>query len=249
MEQDSGGWWYQNEDGSYPAAEWKWIDSDGDGAAECYYFYNDGYMAYNTTIDNAFLNQSGQWEVAGKIRTKNVGTPSGMTHQMKRDFTYAHYMQTMPMLKFVYGENGYQSLAILDKEHVIDRGDCYEITGVNIYSPVEFKTREEAIKGLSKIEEKGCTIEKTKFGTYVIAYPEDDYYVSYTLWSGSVFARKDAKVEYVKSGTGDSKTRAATIDKFVRDGSGNGYYSSRACLLVNADSEGYITEFRMVQWA
>ena len=32
---DSRGWWYQNDDGSYPAATWQWIDSNGDGVAEC----------------------------------------------------------------------------------------------------------------------------------------------------------------------------------------------------------------------
>ena len=27
-------WWYQREDGSYPAAGWDWIDGNHDGAAE-----------------------------------------------------------------------------------------------------------------------------------------------------------------------------------------------------------------------
>ena len=49
--QDASGWWYRNDDGTYPAGGWQWIDGNGDGTAECYYFYYDGYMAYNTTID------------------------------------------------------------------------------------------------------------------------------------------------------------------------------------------------------
>ena len=40
--QGPSGWWYQNDDGTYPAGGWQWIDSDGDGTAECYYFYSDG---------------------------------------------------------------------------------------------------------------------------------------------------------------------------------------------------------------
>ena len=30
---DANGWWYQNDDGSYPANCWQWIDGNGDGSA------------------------------------------------------------------------------------------------------------------------------------------------------------------------------------------------------------------------
>ena len=71
--QDSNGWWYQNDDGSYPAGTWQWIDSNGDGTAECYYFYADGYMAYNNDIDGYHSNNDGQWEAGGRVQTKNTG--------------------------------------------------------------------------------------------------------------------------------------------------------------------------------
>ena len=29
---DSKGWWWQNDDGSYPAASWQWLDGNHDGA-------------------------------------------------------------------------------------------------------------------------------------------------------------------------------------------------------------------------
>ena len=72
--QDDGGWWYQNEDGSFPAAEWKWIDSDGDGVAECYYFYRDGYMAYNNDIENHHVNDDGQWVWGNVVQKRYVNT-------------------------------------------------------------------------------------------------------------------------------------------------------------------------------
>ena len=72
--QDAGGWWYQNDDGSYPAGAWQWIDSNGDGVAECYYFYSDGYMAYNNDVDGYHLNNDGQWETAGKVQQKSTAT-------------------------------------------------------------------------------------------------------------------------------------------------------------------------------
>ena len=71
--QDARGWWYQNDDGSYPAGTWQWIDGNGDGTAECYYFYSDGYMAYNNTIDGYYVNSAGQWEAGGRVQQKSVG--------------------------------------------------------------------------------------------------------------------------------------------------------------------------------
>lgn len=29
---DSKGWWWQNDDGTYPAASWQWLDGNHDGA-------------------------------------------------------------------------------------------------------------------------------------------------------------------------------------------------------------------------
>ena len=70
--QDAAGWWYQNDDGSYPAGCWQWIDSDGDGTAECYYFYADGYMAHNNDINGYHVNDAGQWVIGEKVQRTNV---------------------------------------------------------------------------------------------------------------------------------------------------------------------------------
>jgi hypothetical protein len=90
---DSRGWWYQNDDGSYPAATWQWIDSNGDGVAECYYFYSDGYMAYNNEIDNYYVNPNGQWERDGKVQRKNVGQSSAGTVSYGNGAAGRHAMQ------------------------------------------------------------------------------------------------------------------------------------------------------------
>lgn len=50
---DSTGWRY-SEDSSL-ATGWKSIDSNW------YYFYSDGYMAHDTTIDGYYVNSSGAW--------------------------------------------------------------------------------------------------------------------------------------------------------------------------------------------
>lgn len=69
--QDSVGWWYQNDDGTYPQREWKWIDGNGDGVSECYYFDSNGYcMMNNVTPDGYVVNTSGAWIVKGVVQTQ-----------------------------------------------------------------------------------------------------------------------------------------------------------------------------------
>jgi len=51
--QNSTGWWYT--EGSSWATGWRLINKNW------YYFYSDGYMAHDTTIDGYYLNGSGAW--------------------------------------------------------------------------------------------------------------------------------------------------------------------------------------------
>lgn len=46
--QDGAGWWYQNDDGSYPISSWKEIDG------KQYYFDASGYMLYDTTTPDGY---------------------------------------------------------------------------------------------------------------------------------------------------------------------------------------------------
>ena len=67
-------WWYQREDGSYPAAGWDWIDGNHDGTAESYRFNENGWMYVSTNIDGYDVNDSGAWITNGVVQTKSVGT-------------------------------------------------------------------------------------------------------------------------------------------------------------------------------
>ena len=71
--QNNTGWWYQNNDNSYPVNTWAWIDGNKDGIAECYYFNENGYMLANTnTPDNYTVNENGAWTINGVVQTKNM---------------------------------------------------------------------------------------------------------------------------------------------------------------------------------
>ena len=76
--QDAKGWWWQNDDGTYPTNCWKWLDGNKDGIAECYYFDNVGYMAAGTTTPDGYsVNSEGQWAENGAVKTQGTANNSG----------------------------------------------------------------------------------------------------------------------------------------------------------------------------
>lgn len=125
---DGLGWWYQNDDGSYPAGAWKWIDSDGDGISECYYFYSDGYMAYNNDIEGYQLNDNGQWIVGGSVQKKTTGTDLHRTQQ-----TSGLTAEEAVLIAYnAMGDGQVNSIAALDRQENLiydydDQGDCYYV--------------------------------------------------------------------------------------------------------------------------
>ena len=71
--QDNIGWWYQDDNGSYPTSTWRWLDGNNDGIAESYYFGADGYILTNTTTPDGYtVNVDGAWTVNGIVQTKQV---------------------------------------------------------------------------------------------------------------------------------------------------------------------------------
>ena len=73
---DTNGWWWQNDDGSYPVGSWQWLDGTNDGTAECYYFnpVSDGtrgrLLKNQTTPDGYQVNEKGQWLENGVVQVK-----------------------------------------------------------------------------------------------------------------------------------------------------------------------------------
>ena len=64
-QQDAAGWRWKNDDGSYHAGSWQWLDGNRDGVSECYYFAPNGYMLANTVTPDGFQSmESG----CGRIR-------------------------------------------------------------------------------------------------------------------------------------------------------------------------------------
>lgn len=69
--QNTTGWWWQEDNGSYPVSQWKWLDGNKDGIYECYAFDANGYMYSNTTTPDGYtVNKDGAWTVGNSVQLK-----------------------------------------------------------------------------------------------------------------------------------------------------------------------------------
>ena len=76
--QNEIGYWYQEDNGSYPTNSWKWING------RCYYFDSNGYMLANTTTPDGYtVDATGAWTVNGAVQTQSTGQTSGTVHHNK----------------------------------------------------------------------------------------------------------------------------------------------------------------------
>lgn len=71
-------WKYKEDNGTYAANGWQWIDG------KSYYFDTNGIMAKDTTIDGYTVNLDGQWTVNGVVQTQGTtgqaANTSGVNH-------------------------------------------------------------------------------------------------------------------------------------------------------------------------
>lgn len=72
-QQDANGWWYSQDDGTYPSSGWYWIDQDLDKMATCYYFNQNGYCVMGLPApDGDLTNANGEWIVNDVVQTRTV---------------------------------------------------------------------------------------------------------------------------------------------------------------------------------
>lgn len=103
-QQGGSGWQWAEDDGSLARSEWKWLDGNQDGIAECYYFDSAGNMAVNTWIDGSQVDGNGCWVADGKIQTKTV--PLGEEGQARAKLEAAMRVPAPNDLDIVLSGNG-----------------------------------------------------------------------------------------------------------------------------------------------
>lgn len=82
---DNKGWWYT--EGNSWATGWRLIDTNW------YYFYSDGYMAKDITINGYYLNSNGVWSNSEMIVKEAQAYLNEMSEQHKKE-KYANCTDT-----------------------------------------------------------------------------------------------------------------------------------------------------------
>ncbi len=150
--QNTIGWWYQNDGGSYPTNQWKWLDGNNDGISECYYFDSNGYMLFNTTTPDGYtVNSNGSWVVDGIIQTQilpndsNKSTETGFIKQeyldmlgKNRDYVINYLGNTENKSTSTFDSNVYEQLFYTEEDNDImvslKNNKVTEISYIRMYS-------------------------------------------------------------------------------------------------------------------
>lgn len=112
-QQDSTGWWWQNDDGSWPASQWEWLDGNRDGLAECYYFDNRGYCMLNAvTPDGYHVNADGAWTENGAVQYRQTNVFANTINVVTYN-NYGGYMDASQ--NSWYGFSGYGNDSFMDE--------------------------------------------------------------------------------------------------------------------------------------
>lgn len=144
-QKDATGWWWQNDDGSYPAAKWEWLDGNHDGTAESYYFDASGYLLTGTTTPDGYtVNADGAWVENGVVQTQAAAQTASQPVQDTN---------TNPYCKNVY-EHGLYPNPFISAGDAKDYGDYYELDA-NIYESVlDFEIQPEDGEDYQYVSEK-----------------------------------------------------------------------------------------------
>ena len=107
---DSTGWWYQEDNGSYPRDAWRFINGSW------YYFYSNGYMAHDTWIGGLYYVGSD-----GRMLSNTI-TPDG--YQVGADGKWIQTSKTMTWRDAVLiAWNSEESVKISNPEELYDKYD------------------------------------------------------------------------------------------------------------------------------
>ena len=167
--ENSNRWWYDLGDGTWYAGtrgnpSWQWLDGNGDGAAECYAFDENGWLyAATQTPDGYQVNEDGAWTENGAVRTRNSGAVAGTGERKILVAYYSRTNSTERAANLIYQQTG---------------GDLFEIQPAEPYPDSYSATRERAQREISggTLPEMAKDVEN--FESY------DVVFVGYPIWWG-----------------------------------------------------------------
>ena len=119
--QDDIGWWYCEDNGTYPVNTWKWIDGNSDGIEECYYFDQSGYLLTSAfTPDGYQVNEDGAWTIGPAVQTQ-MAQPLAETSKL---YTYKEMQRDLGQLQERYPE---VPIIVESLGQTLDERDVYHV--------------------------------------------------------------------------------------------------------------------------
>lgn len=171
--QNNQGWWFDNGNGTWPASSWQWIDGNGDGIAECYYFDQSGYCLMNTTAPGGYqVNASGAWVVNGQVQTKYTGIANQVTNTEPKETLMLYDQKPVISQKFEKSESG-----VTNKEHeswpkvYVSRPLLSGMAYVEFYAGGEYQSFKAKV---APCDYPMSTWEKGEFVNFQVLGDEDD---------------------------------------------------------------------------
>lgn len=127
--QDATGHWWQDDDGSYPSASWKWIDGNQDGTAECYYFDESGYLLAGATAPDGYtVDVNGCWVVDGVVQTQAAASEAAQQNAQavaSAGFDYSNENVNMKYVSHELGSDKYgRSCVIIYYDYTNKKADA-----------------------------------------------------------------------------------------------------------------------------
>lgn len=87
-QQNENGWWYATnaDNTTWCSNAWQWIDGNGDGIAECYYFDANGYLLVNAAAPDGYtVDGNGAWVQNGVVQTKSLANTTAANNTIKEE--------------------------------------------------------------------------------------------------------------------------------------------------------------------
>lgn len=229
-QQNEAGYWWQEDNGTYPVNCWKWLDGNRDGVAECYYFDENGYMATNTVVEGQYtVNGDGKWIVNGVIQTQTA-------QSTKTDRPVAEYYKYFQDENIFFSEGrefsskGAYTMIWISQNELIDRGDYYEITGQSLEAANQYDSPEEMPENFRN------TLTVLPNGKYTGGVDDGGFWDFYIVYEGSLYVNKDAIILFYNGAPPDGITRYASVDEYLAEN--ENFYRT---YIMGFDENGYIT--------
>lgn len=174
----------QHGSGEKQSGGWMWIDADGNGAQECYYFdTNDGHMYVSTTTPDGYtVNEKGQWTVNGvvqtKARTNNTNTQTTENANNIPAYDPAGYLP-----------NGLSKTAFLMANNTRDQNKVYG--EIRVVTPDEYLTYIARIEAgeieAGALRGKGSGLTVYYKNGFCVYYPKKGTNTSKTVSTGKPY--------------------------------------------------------------